>query len=477
MAAKRFFDDADNDPDQLNHKRMKTRPSLASVVKEVVMVNFLENFCATLEPLLRRVVNEEVENGLKRNMRSLTKSPSLRIQALHEQPSLKLIFRERLSLPIFTGSKITDIQNEHLQLILVETNGTDGVIPAILPHSLKIEMVVLDGDFPSEENDDHTWTNQDFDKNIVKERTGRRPLLAGDLNIILRDGVASVGDLEFTDNSSWIRGRKFRIGARVVVQGASSKNIAVMIKPAMTESFVVKDHRGELYKKHYPPALHDEVWRLEKIGKDGAFHRKLSAEDINTVQDFLQLSVIDPSKLRKILGVGMSEKMWDATHKHAWTCKMGSKHYIARGSNYVIILNAVCQVIKAVINGQTYSTRDLTLMHRAYIEKLLKDAHENWNTLEEVDAQVHDTPLLLTTGDEMVDQIPQPVIRTHQRSQALASTDGSSTDHRPMASTSNNNNNNDQLLQYTDWVPYLCTPAENVGHYNFSESSSDGDLR
>lgn len=77
----------------------------------------------------------------------------------------------------------------------------------------------------------------------------------------------------------------------------------------------------------------------------------------------------------------------------------------------------------------------------------------------------------------MVDQIPQPVIRTHQRSQALASTDGSSTDHRPMASTSNNNNNNDQLLQYTDWVPYLCTPAENVGHYNFSESSSDGDLR
>lgn len=56
-----------------------------------------------------------------------------------------------------------------------------------------------------------------------------------------------------------------------------------------------------VYKKHYPPALDDDVWRLEKIGKDGAFHRKLSAEGINTVQDFLQLSVIEPSKLRKVI--------------------------------------------------------------------------------------------------------------------------------------------------------------------------------
>lgn len=195
-----------------------------------------------------------MEKGLKRNMmRSLTKSPSLRIQALHEQPTLKLIFRKNLSLPIFTGSKITDIQNDPLQIILVETNNNNGstdggrLIPAILPHSLKIEIVVLDGDFPSheEDNDRSTWTNQDFDKNIVKERTGKRPLLAGsDLNIILRDGIASVGDLEFTDNSSWIRSRKFRIGARVVVQGTSSSS-KKMIKPAMTESFVVKDHRGE----------------------------------------------------------------------------------------------------------------------------------------------------------------------------------------------------------------------------------------
>lgn len=55
-----------------------------------------------------------------------------------------------------------------------------------------------------------------------------------------------------------------------------------------------------MYKKHHPPKLEDDVWRLEKIGKDGAFHKKLLEVGIKTVQDFLKLSVIDVSKLRKV---------------------------------------------------------------------------------------------------------------------------------------------------------------------------------
>ncbi|VVA32998.1 PREDICTED: calmodulin-binding [Prunus dulcis] len=43
--------------------------------------------------------------------------------------------------------------------------------------------------------------------------------------------------------------------------------------------------------------LEDEVRRLKKIGKDGAFHKKLASENINTVQDFLKLFVVDRSKL------------------------------------------------------------------------------------------------------------------------------------------------------------------------------------
>lgn len=63
--------------------------------------------------------------------------------------------------------------------------------------------------------------------------------------------------------------------------------------PFFPFSFVV-------YKKHYPPALNDDVWRLEKIGKDGPFHKRLNKAGIQTVEDFLRFVVRDPQKLRNV---------------------------------------------------------------------------------------------------------------------------------------------------------------------------------
>ena len=40
-------------------------------------------------------------------------------------------------------------------------------------------------------------------------------------------------------------------------------------------------------KKHHPPSREDEVWRLEGIGKDGAYHKNLSSHGIKNVGDFL----------------------------------------------------------------------------------------------------------------------------------------------------------------------------------------------
>jgi hypothetical protein len=77
----------------------------------------------------------------------------------------------------------------------------------------------------------------------------------------------------------------------------------VRVLEAMTEAFVVRDHRGELYRKHYPPVLGDDVWRLEKIGKEGAFHRKLALHGVKNVQEFLRMLTIKPDELR---GVGFS---------------------------------------------------------------------------------------------------------------------------------------------------------------------------
>lgn len=55
-----------------------------------------------------------------------------------------------------------------------------------------------------------------------------------------------------------------------------------------------------MYKKHYPPALNDDVWRLEKIGKDGSFHKRLNKNGIFTVEDFLRMVVRDSQKLRSV---------------------------------------------------------------------------------------------------------------------------------------------------------------------------------
>ena len=105
--------------------------------------------------------------------------------------------------------------------------------------SMKIEIVVLEGDFEGSEDDN--WTFEEFKNNIVREREGKRSLLTGDVLLDLNEGIGVVGEISFTDNSSWTRSRKFRLGARVV-DGYFN---GVRVREAKTEPFMVKDHRGE----------------------------------------------------------------------------------------------------------------------------------------------------------------------------------------------------------------------------------------
>lgn len=114
--------------------------------------------------------------------------------------------------------------------------------------SVKLDVVVLEGDFNNE--DDEGWTPEEFGSHMVKEREGKRPLLTGDLQVTLKEGVGTLGELTFTDNSSWIRSRRFRLGLKV----ASGSCDGVYIREAKTEAFTVKDHRGEckyFHLKHF----------------------------------------------------------------------------------------------------------------------------------------------------------------------------------------------------------------------------------
>ncbi|KAK4254812.1 hypothetical protein QN277_007904 [Acacia crassicarpa] len=376
---KRGLDSTSAEEDQPDRKR----PALASVIVEALKVDSLQKLCSSLEPILRRVVSEEVERALaklgpaKLNGRTSPK----RIEGGGR--NLQLQFKTRLSLPLFTGGKVEGEQGAAIHIVLID--GTTGHVVTCGPESfVRLDVIVLEGDFNNE--DDDNWSEEEFESHVVKEREGKRPLLTGDLQVTLKEGVGTLGELTFTDNSSWIRSRKFRLGLRV----ASGCCVGIRIREAKTEAFTVKDHRGELYKKHYPPALNDEVWRLEKIGKDGSFHKRLNKAGIFTVEDFLRLVVRDPQRLRNILGSGMSNKMWDVLVEHAKTCVLSGKLYVyypEDARNVGVVFNNIYELSGLITNGQYHSADYLNESQKVYVDTLVKKAYDNWMHVVEYDGQ------------------------------------------------------------------------------------------
>ncbi|KAK8938212.1 hypothetical protein KSP40_PGU015369 [Platanthera guangdongensis] len=111
-------------------------------------------------------------------------------QNIHDKPEGK----KMRSLRSFTMSVTVRRRGWFpLEILLVDAHA--GKRPQeIIPPLIKVETVVLDGDFPFDEC--VSWSSVDFNRNIVKERKGKRPLLAGDNVITLKDGAASIHDLK-----------------------------------------------------------------------------------------------------------------------------------------------------------------------------------------------------------------------------------------------------------------------------------------
>ncbi|PNY05455.1 calmodulin-binding protein [Trifolium pratense] len=362
----------------------RKRPALASVIVEALKVDSLQKLCSSLEPILRRVVSEEVERALAKlgPARVGGRSPPKMIEG-PDGRNLRLQFRSQLALPLFTGGKVEGEQGAPIHVVLVDAN-SGNVITSGPESCIKLDIVVLEGDFNNE--DDEDWTQEEFESHVVKEREGKRPLLFGDLQVTLKEGVGTLGELTFTDNSSWIRSRKFRLGMKV----ASGFGESIRIREAKTVAFTVKDHRGELYKKHYPPALTDDVWRLEKIGKDGSFHKKLNNAGIYTVEDFLRLVVKDQQKLRNILGSGMSNKMWEALLDHAKTCVLSGMLYVYYPEdtrNVGVIFNHVYELRGLITGEQFFSADSLSDNQKVYVDSLVKKAYDNWEQVIEYDGK------------------------------------------------------------------------------------------
>ncbi|KAH8966571.1 hypothetical protein BDL97_03G032400 [Sphagnum fallax] len=177
--------------------------------------------------------------------------------------------------------------------------------------SARFKILVLEGDFESD-NYGNSWppATSSLTKSIVEPRHGKKKLLAGgDLIVTLKGGKGNLStELHFTDNSSWIRGKKCRLALQLLPDCSFD---GLHIREAITEPFAVKDKRGKPNMKRKAPSNNDPVCRLQGIAN--GLSKCLNENRIYTVADFLRASEEDPEKLQHVILNKMSEKKFKAT--------------------------------------------------------------------------------------------------------------------------------------------------------------------
>ncbi|CAO2831531.1 unnamed protein product [Amaranthus hypochondriacus] len=204
--------------------------------------------------------------------------------------TFQLCFEGQIPDVLFTYQKLLGVQGK-LKVVLRDDSG--GIVEDGPLAFMKVKLVVLSSDL------NHNLTSDGLDQYILHPRTDRQPLLAGKSEFFLFKGVAYMDDVEFTDNSSWIRSRKFRLGAKA----EKSVSPGGTVREAISEAFTVKDRRGVSYSKKETPALDDAVWRLSGISKDGKLHQRLSSIGINSVGNLLKYREEGKPPLNEILQV------------------------------------------------------------------------------------------------------------------------------------------------------------------------------
>ncbi|KAK4750926.1 hypothetical protein SAY87_004408 [Trapa incisa] len=382
---KRRLQEADVQGFRVEVQDSKLRRFALSSLTNVIWGRSTGDIVDHLEPFLRSVVKDEVERAIT-NFHAHPSQRSLltTTRTFEPEPDMELRFVGNLPSTVFTGSKIVMEDGNPIRLELFDA-GTNRIVSAGPLSSLKVKIVVLNGDFGSD--DQEYWTEKEFKANALREREGKRPLLNGELFVTLRGGVGHVGELAFTDNSSWVRSRKFRLGAQALQKAPAE----LRIREAMSKTFMVKDHRGELYKKHHPPHLMDEVWRLEKISRDGIFHRRLSTSGIYSVKDFLRLYETQPLSLRNILGPLVPSKTWEAIVEHANNCVVDDDKLYGYNQTphdkHGLLFNSVYRVIGATFDGRFVVPLDkLTADQKVLVQNMKMQALKNLHKLFPVDA-------------------------------------------------------------------------------------------
>uniref|UniRef100_A0ACD5XMT0 Uncharacterized protein n=1 Tax=Avena sativa TaxID=4498 RepID=A0ACD5XMT0_AVESA len=301
--------------------------------------------------MVQRVVSEEVGKAISRHFNAAAAAPPRLLVGWKQRPRYQLMFLNVLK-PVYTMMKLEAKDGSALQVAIVENLDNDQTRIVRFGHlsSVRAEVVVLHGNFNAK--NEECWTPEEFNKHIVWGREKSAKLLNGDLTLKLSGGEAFLENANFTDNSSFTSTKKFRLGLRLV------NAYGERVLEGITEPFRVKERRVEGFEKHHPPLLGDEVWRLERIGKNGAYHQALSDSGIDTVQKLLQSYMKNEQKLLKTF-TKMSPAAWKAIIGHAMTCAVGDDLYLyeIKENNMGFFFDAILQLV-GVKFGNCYKPLD-----------------------------------------------------------------------------------------------------------------------
>ncbi|CAL5374830.1 unnamed protein product [Camellia sinensis] len=336
-----------------------------------------------VEPLIRRIVKEELESVKERILTSMNQKEAEGNteekqkegmgarnsgNKIHcsEPRRMQLRFLDKLPSLLETGCHIKGENCSSARIGLFDDK--EQVVTSGPEASAKVEIFVLRVD--PDKDEEHEWTQEEFNLKIVKA------ILTGNAFLNLKEGIGSLDEISFAHRAIWMKKSEFRLGARIVDNFNGTK-----VRVAKSERFFLKDFRNKRDEKHRPPSLNDEVWRLDNIGRSGPIVKRLSKENIKTVQDFLEKFVMDRQGLRDILGNGIPDMKLEGTLQHALSCKQLDKRFIypppSSQQKTRVVFDAVGQVVAKVSGCRCIPIDNLSETEKADAQKLVVSAFEH----------------------------------------------------------------------------------------------------
>ncbi|RLN29298.1 protein SAR DEFICIENT 1-like isoform X2 [Panicum miliaceum] len=284
--------------------------------------------------------------------------------------NIHLHFLNNWKPPLYTDKDITDENNVAIKVAMFEG---DKMITTGPLSKAEIEILVVHGSFYKKVQDN--WTEEEFDKHIVQGRDEQRLVLR---TVRLTNGEVELSQIRFKEGSCR---KRFSMAARF----CKSEKFPGRVREAIMEPVEVKDRRNEPNEKSNSPRLDDDVYRIEAIAKDGAYHQRLQEANIHTVEDFLKALNKDPDELYKILKMKRKGKPWSKMTGHARKRILEDRHelkaYQTDDGTVMLFFNCVHDLVGAKFGSNYIACEKFDIDHKASVKRMKEHVY---NRLEDI---------------------------------------------------------------------------------------------